>query len=176
MRSISPGLILTCTIPLLFGSPLSVHAGDSDYDALSRILKSSDTVATVTENSFVMDTDRIQWVTPELGIFTARFSSSPFDRINTERLIAGIATGEADLLPGQSGIMGVSVSWDRLQDRGDSTLNPENPDYVHRFITEAFYGIHMSDTIRIQPSLGVLTNSLNSDYELIAHLGLSVRF
>jgi len=173
MRSISPGLILTCTIPLLFGSPFSVHAENADHDALSRVLKPSDTVATMTENSFIMDTEHIQWLTPDLGFFTARFSSSPFDGIYTERLIGGMATTHSALTLGPSDIIGIAVSWDRIRDQRGL---PNNQRYNHRFITEAFYGIHLNENSTIQPSLGLLTNSANSDSQLIAHLGLSLRF
>ena len=176
MRSISPGLIATCTIPLLFGSPLSVHAETQDHDVLDRVLTSSDTVATVTEGSFVMNADCIQWIHPDLGFFTSHHASSPFDRLNTDRILAGLATEIEQSHHGTSDIIGVSLSWDRIQDQGRSTQSSADQDYVHRFIAEAFYGFRISTTVTLQPSMGLLTESSNSDLKYVGHIGLSLRF
>jgi hypothetical protein len=123
-----------------------------------------------------MDTDRIQWITPELGIFGGRFTSSPLERIRTDRIVFGLATDTKETTHGPSDIAGVSLSWNRTEDQKKSMLDLTNQDEIHRFNTEAFYGFQISETMTIQPSLAVMADSLGTDPEFTAHIGLHLRF
>jgi hypothetical protein len=153
-----------------------VDANTTDHDALNQILKSSDTIASSTYDTFVMDSDHIHWITPEFGVFGGSYTSSPLERISTDRIVFGIATDKAESIQDPRSIAGISMSWDKTEDQRKSFQDLEVHDDVHRFNTEAFYGFQIGDNVTIQPSLALTADSIDIDPEFTAHVGVHVRF